>query len=247
MAALQAHLTATRILHPEEHRPAPRKRQGITVIYDSLALLTAFYQITEVGQTQPEPNQTVLGDVDSTPPLKRWSSDIQITSPQTPSRTQNVTSGVSAQVEFLSDQEIFIPNRPTSVDKSTIGPLAQRIFRAHFLTDILSELSNLAKFARSEQAPNYAVRLFRAMRFFTDRLPTDPFSAIVFALHDALAFDNNWIRYTAEQYLEAGKILVRFGNQDLNENKALKAIAALEDVGFDTTPFSLPDDDASSA
>jgi hypothetical protein len=81
------------------------------------------------------------------------------------------------------------------------------------------------------------------MRLFRDRLQTDPFSAVVLALYDALAFDNNWIRYTAQQYTKAVQVLVRFGNQELNENKALKAVAALEEIGFDTTPFSLPDDE----
>jgi hypothetical protein len=242
MAALQTHLAATRI-HSEEHRPTPPKRQSISVMFDSLPLLTAFYTLTEVADTQPDPGRNAVGQVDPVLPLKRGSSGTQIAHARAPSHTQHVITGVSPQVEFVSDQEFFIPNRPTSVAGSTIGPLEQRIFRTHFLTDILSQLSNLTKFARSEQAPNYAARLFLAMRVFADHLPTDPFSAVVFALHDALAFDNNWIRYRAEQYSKAGAILVRFANQDLDENKALKAVAALEDVGFDTTPFTLPDDD----
>lgn len=246
MAALHAHLAATRILVPEEHEPAPAKRPPIVVL-DSLTLLSSFYNLTEVHAAYPELNQAAVEEDFPVPLLRGRLSEAEITNVRPPSRATHLASGATAQVEFLSDQELRIGHRVSSVETSTIAPLAQRIFRTHFLTDILGQLSNLQKFARSEQAPNYAARLFQAMRLFRDRLPTDPFSAVVLALHDALAFDNNWIRYTGQQYAKAAEILIRFGNQDLNENKALKAIAVLEDIGFDTTPFSLPDEDSAPA
>jgi hypothetical protein len=243
MAALNAHLAGTRILFPEKHRPATPERERISVTFDSLAL-QAFYDITEVHQTHPESLKRAGVEEDYSAQPLTWSlSATEITSLPTPSRTRSLPSSVTAQLQFLSDQQFSIPNRYASIETSAVAPLAQRILRTHFLTDILAQLSNLATFARSEQAPNYAGRLFRAMRLFRDHLPTDPFSAVVLALYDALAFDNNWIRYTAQQYAKAREILRRFGNQDLNENKALKAVAALEDIGFDTTPFSIPDDD----
>ncbi len=247
MAAQHTNLAATRILVSEEHQPAPAKRPHMAVVLDSLTLLSSFYNLTEVHRGYPELNQPA-GEEDYPAPLLRGRlSEAEITNVRIPSRTTQLATDATAQIEFFSDQGAGIAHRVSSVEQATIPPLAQRIFRTHFLTDILGQLSNLKKFAGSEQAPNYAARLFPAMRLFRDRLPTDPFSAVILALHDALAFDNNWIRYTAQQYAKAAEILIRFGNQDLNENKALKAVAVLEDIGFDTTPFSLPDEDSDPA
>jgi hypothetical protein len=145
------------------------------------------------------------------------------------------------QVDFFFNRYVTPPLR------QDLDAVAVRILRKHFLGEIVRNLEHLEQQAQQAQSADYANKLFRTMRTVRDRLMTDPFSAIVLALHDALAFENNWTRYTAQQYSKAREILVRFGNQDIHEDKALKAIAALEDVGFDTTPFTTSDEDLATA
>jgi hypothetical protein len=148
---------------------------------------------------------------------------------------------ISEQIDFISRSYA----KPARQEPSAV---ARRILRQHFLKDIVRYLQRLEQQAQRPESADYANKLFHAMRAVRDRLMTDPFSAVVIALHDALAFQNGWARYDAQQYNKAREILVRFGNQDLHEEKALKAIAALEEVGFDTTPFfTTPNEDLASA
>ncbi len=243
MAALPAHLTATGILMPEEDRASMERGARNRCVFDPLTLEGMLPYVTQVKHRLTETlTASTVQEGYLPPPPKRWSSETEVPNPRILSRTPGLTFGVTSQVEFLSDQDFAVRQRFTSVQPSTLAPLVKRILRKHFLDEVLIQLSNLAKFARSELAANYANRLFRSMRLVRDRLPEDPFSAVILALHDALAFENNWVRYTSEQYARAREILIRFGNQDLHEDKALKAVAALEDIGFDTTPFRAPDE-----
>ena len=116
-------------------------------------------------------------------------------------------------------------------------PLTRRIFRVHFLQEALDALDSLSKHAKTQRAADYANVLFKAMRVIRDTLRHDPFSPVIIALHDALAYKNRWAEYTTAQYQQARDVLVKYGNQDLPANKALKAISSLETIGFDTTPF----------
>jgi hypothetical protein len=120
--------------------------------------------------------------------------------------------------------------------------LPQRILRAHFLVDVLAALEKLSTHAGSPSAADYASALFKAMHVFRDTLSADSFAAIIIALHDALAYKNHWADYSAEQYQQVQRLLVKYGNRDLSPDKALKAISAIEALGFDTTPFEIVDE-----
>jgi len=137
---------------------------------------------------------------------------------------------------YIPSGQLFSAFEVQSLPPASIS-LPQRILRAHFLTDVISAIDNLSKHAGNQTAADYANAVFKAMRVFRDTLPQDPFTAIIAALHDALAYKNQWADYAAPQYQQARDILVKYGNQDLSPGKALKAVSAIEDIGFDTTPF----------
>jgi hypothetical protein len=147
-------------------------------------------------------------------------------------------SGADLQQLFVPTGELFsafeVQSQPRPAERTS---LSQRILRAHFLTDVVSAIDGLAKHARTQTAADYANTLFKTMRAFRDMLSHDPFTAIVVGLHDALAYKNRWADFTAEQYTKARDLLVKYGNQDLTPEKALKALASIEAIGFDTTPF----------
>jgi hypothetical protein len=248
MAALPAYLAATTILMPEEHRPPRPKAVFISHSSAPRNLQGLFDSITEVHAISTETLESETVDKDYLAPFsRRWHSETETPNLTIGSRTLDLTTAAPRQVEFLSDQDFTVHHPFTTRRDLVLDPLVNRILRKHFLTEILAPLSKLQMFARSELAATYANELFKLIRTVRDRLPTDPFSAILIALHDALAFENNWIRYTAEQFGKARELLIRFANQDLHEQKALKAIALLEDIGFDTTPFYAPEEPNAAA
>jgi len=136
----------------------------------------------------------------------------------------------AAQTQLFST--ISLQPKPVSAD-----PVAVRILRVHFLKDVLDALASLTKQAATPRAADYANSLFKAMRVIRDTLPSDPFSAIIIALHDSLAYKNRWAEYTGQQYQQASDILLKYANQDLKPDRALKAVLVLEEIGFNTTPF----------
>jgi hypothetical protein len=63
---------------------------------------------------------------------------------------------------------------------------------------------------------------------------------VTMALYDAMAFQNQWLNYTAEQYEGAHRVLRKLaGRAQLRNNNIENAIMDLEDLGFDTTPFEM--------
>jgi hypothetical protein len=119
-------------------------------------------------------------------------------------------------------------------------PDVRQALRVHETKRVLNELLSIQGHCGSSRMAVYADSLIRALRSMRDALPTDPYVDVVVALHDALAHENRWADYTAEQYCSAYemlKSLVKSGAID--QRKADRAVLALEQVGFNTLPFEI--------
>lgn len=123
---------------------------------------------------------------------------------------------------------------------SSLAPTAQQILRTHYANQLLAELAQLEQHCAEPIAARYACSLLSTMRTVRDVAPFDPFVDVVVALHHALAFENRWADYSARQYQEAYEVLRKLGQRkSVSDDKAAKAIIELEEIGFDTTPFTL--------
>lgn len=72
------------------------------------------------------------------------------------------------------------------------------------------------------------------MRFMRDKLPFYPYTEVVMALHDALAFQNRWIDYNASQYQGVYDLLTSLVNQEkINNSSVENSILTLLNLGFD--------------
>ena len=110
---------------------------------------------------------------------------------------------------------------------------------------ILVDLQKLASCSGEPIASVYADNLLRTMRTIRDKLPFDPYTEVVMALHDALAYSNRWIDYNASQYQGVCDLLTSIVNQETINNSSVEAaILTLENLGFDTIPFGVKLDES---
>ena len=114
------------------------------------------------------------------------------------------------------------------------------VMRAYLAKPILDALDEVQDWAGSPSAAVHVNAILHGIRKMEDHSPDDPFLRILFALYDALAFDNNWTDCTAKQYGEAKAVLERFSKLAVLKAKDVeRAITALKRIGFDTMPFTL--------
>ena len=105
---------------------------------------------------------------------------------------------------------------------------------------IVGDLQKLQQYSGEPIAAVYADNLLRTMRTLRDKLPFDPYTEVVMALHDALAFQNRWIDYKASQYQGVYELITSLVNQEkINNEEVESAILTLETLGFDTLPFGV--------
>lgn len=105
---------------------------------------------------------------------------------------------------------------------------------------ILGDLQKLQQYSGEPMAAVYADNLLRTMRTLRDKLPFDPYTEVVIALHDAMAFKNRWIDYNASHYQGVYELLTSLVNREnLNNDEVESAILTLESLGFDTLPFGV--------
>jgi hypothetical protein len=110
---------------------------------------------------------------------------------------------------------------------------------------LLADLQKLSSYSGEPVAAVYADNLLRTMRFMRDKLPFDPYTEVVMALHDALAFQNRWIDYNASQYKGVYDLLTSLVNQEKINNLSVEdSILTLENLGFDTLPFGVSIDNS---
>lgn len=116
----------------------------------------------------------------------------------------------------------------------------QKNLRLGFAEKILPDLQRIHRDRDEPPSPVYADSLIRTMREMRDRSPEDPFTQIVMALHNAMAFENRWVTYDGEQYLGAYTLLESLVDQDnLRPEEVQNAIISLNRLGFETMPFNL--------
>ncbi len=111
---------------------------------------------------------------------------------------------------------------------------------AEITKSFLEDLQQLSYYSGEPIAAVYADSLLRKMRDMLDRCIGDPYTEVVMALHDALAFQNLWIDYTKEQYWGAYDLLLSLVNQEtISDTEVENSILALENLGFDIMPFGV--------
>lgn len=114
----------------------------------------------------------------------------------------------------------------------------QKDLRISFAEKILPDLQRIHRDRDESPSPVYADSLIRTMREMRDRSPEDPFTQVVMALHNAMAFENRWVTYTGDQYLGAYTLLESLVAQDdLQPEEVQQAIHGLNRLGFETMPF----------
>lgn len=115
---------------------------------------------------------------------------------------------------------------------------ATKIRRVHFANLMLGDIENIQQNIKYSTFVIYANSLLHNMLAMRDLLPYDPYTEVIMALYEALAFENAWQNYTFEQYEGAYQLLKNLAKVDKFTNeKVEKAIIKLEHLGFNTTPF----------
>lgn len=154
---------------------------------------------------------------------------------------QRVVASVPAPKPFVPSHKRHLDSKPYEFSVSPkFDEDAQRILRAHFMEQILSDLQEIKKHSGMPSAAIYAGSLLRTMRTMRDSSVYDPVLDVVMALHDAMAFEDGWANYKADQYEEAYHIfknLVKLSNP--HQDKIENAICDLERIGFVIMPFAL--------
>jgi hypothetical protein len=125
------------------------------------------------------------------------------------------------------------------------SPSVKEISGVEITKAILVDLQKLSSSSGEPIAAVYADNLLRTMRSLHDKLPLDPYTEVVMALHDALAYSHRWIDYTVTQYQGAYDLLASLISQvSITNLEVESAILTLEDLGFDTLPFGVKLDDS---
>ncbi|MBW4511090.1 MAG: hypothetical protein KME64_31925 [Scytonematopsis contorta HA4267-MV1] len=111
---------------------------------------------------------------------------------------------------------------------------------------LLSDLEELSRFAGEACSAVFADSILRKMRLMVTKCMGDPYTEVAVALHDALAHQNLWLDYTKEQYQDAYDLFSSLVNQGVIDNIVVEnSIIALENLGFNTLPFSVSFDNNS--
>jgi len=112
-------------------------------------------------------------------------------------------------------------------------------------SSVLQSVRNIQPYANTPNASVYIHKILHTIRSFEEKSPDDVILEVLFAFYDALAYQNQWTAYTSAQFENAEEILSRVTKGSIKSKDIEKAIAALDNIGFDTIPFqfSLEDDD----
>ncbi|MDF5716852.1 MAG: hypothetical protein PUP93_24035 [Rhizonema sp. NSF051] len=120
------------------------------------------------------------------------------------------------------------------------SPSVQEISVVEITKAILVDLQKLSSYSGEPIAAVYADNLIRTMRTMRDKCTTDPYTEVVMALYDALAYSNRWIDCNASQYQGAYDLLASLVNQVSITNLEVEdSIFTLENLGFNTLPFGI--------
>lgn len=151
---------------------------------------------------------------------------------------QSSAEGMSQKIESWGDGAALV--KPRAVPARQPSAEFLEVMRAHLFNPILNALQQVQPHVGSPNAAVYINQILHRIRQMEDQSPDDPLLRVLFALYDALAFNGQWVNYSASQYEAARAVLLSCsGHTDLHPKRVQDAITKLEDTGFDTIPFSL--------
>ena len=148
---------------------------------------------------------------------------------ETDSLSQNMTESTKKRVR----NDIAVPVDPS--------PTYLSVMSSHFVNDIVCELGQLEGMdsdspSRTSCVDSVLQSICKMRKFAID----DVFSDLLLAFYDALTVDNKWTEYTNDQYGAARDLMIKLSERkNLREEAVDRALIKLEDIGFDTTPYSM--------
>ncbi|MCU0570240.1 MAG: hypothetical protein MUF49_27160 [Oculatellaceae cyanobacterium Prado106] len=151
----------------------------------------------------------------------------------------NIKQAVLEKLELLSSekqQEVlgFIQSLLPS------DPATQPDLRQQLVSDVLLDLQRIQRLHDGLPSAAYVNRLFCNIQTLYAQFPADPLTEVMMALHDAMAYQNHWIQYKADQYQGVYELLQELSDRPLLERQeVLQALQSLEDLGFNTLPYEI--------
>jgi len=171
------------------------------------------------------------------PKLRRQTGFLEETAEE-----EHFATSIARDVSLRSElrEQVISVTQPMLLPTPKVHPQAQQIFRVHFTSQILTDLRQIKRYCGKPTAAVYADSLLLTMRAMDEISPFDPFVEVIMALHDALAYQDNWSKFSPNQYEGAYQLLKGLiQRHHISNNAVEKAIMELEKIGFDTTPFEL--------
>ncbi|MEM8638321.1 MAG: hypothetical protein AAGG51_05890 [Cyanobacteria bacterium P01_G01_bin.54] len=103
----------------------------------------------------------------------------------------------------------------------------------------MQDLQRIQPHCGQPLAAVYAKSLLMNLRNLYKQVFPLPQAEVFMALYDALACQNRWLDYSAEQYAAAHQLLQHFliAEEQVTNAQVEDAILGLEESGFDTLPF----------
>lgn len=134
-----------------------------------------------------------------------------------------------------------VAEAPRNAVRPQLDAEAVLILRAKYLGTILTSLEQMQPVARSTQVARYAGEMLDAMTTYIDQVPNDPVVEVVLVVYPALAAENHWADWSAEQFSDLHKVLRDLVSRTLVTAEMVeKAIIWIEEkVGLDTLPFEI--------
>jgi hypothetical protein len=119
-------------------------------------------------------------------------------------------------------------------------PAKQKDLRLPFVEQILIDLDRIQWLRDGLPSAAYAGHLMRTIKAMFKQIPADPLTEVLMALHDAMAYQNHWIQYTAEQYQNASGLIQDLSDRpQLTRQDTTQALQVLEELGFNTLPYEI--------
>jgi hypothetical protein len=116
------------------------------------------------------------------------------------------------------------------------------IMRTHHGEYILNSLERFIENINSNMVETYLNMFFKEIKKLKDDSPNDEFLEILYAIYDAMSYNNSWEKYDEKQYQRLYALLKIVVNEtNLTNDKISKFIQKIESFGFATLPFEIFD------
>jgi hypothetical protein len=109
--------------------------------------------------------------------------------------------------------------------------------------NVLLNLKRIQRFHDGLPSAVYACGLLESTQGILARFPNEPLAKFLNTLHDLLALENHWGRYTVEYYQLAYSLLAQFVQQQPLEEDIASAIHTLEEASLNMMHSGIVTDD----